>query len=102
MITSPPRPPSPPERPPRGTNFSLRKATHPLPPSPALMRIFASSINTVASSQWPVASKTLLTTETRSRGEKQITQKNKNKNGNQNKKPRGLRGFQIHPPRATK
>src|SRR3984957_9686727 len=45
MMTSPPRPPSPPEGPPRGTNFSRRKATHPLPPSPAFTRIFASSIN---------------------------------------------------------
>src|SRR4051812_3868036 len=45
MMTSPPRPPSPPLGPPRGTNFSLRKATHPLPPSPAFMRIFASSMN---------------------------------------------------------
>src|SRR5215470_15598742 len=45
MITSPPLPPSPPEGPPRGTNFSLRKATQPLPPSPALTRIFASSMN---------------------------------------------------------
>src|SRR5438874_4588102 len=43
--TSPPRPPSPPEGPPRGTNFSRRKAMHPLPPSPAFTRIFASSIN---------------------------------------------------------
>src|ERR1700761_8831570 len=45
MMTSPPRPPSPPDGPPRGTNFSRRKATHPLPPSPALTRIRASSIN---------------------------------------------------------
>src|SRR5579863_1979213 len=45
IMTSPPRPPSPPEGPPRGTNFSRRKATHPLPPSPALTRIFASSMN---------------------------------------------------------
>src|SRR5256886_7483900 len=45
MYTSPPRPPSPPEGPPRGTNFSRRKATHPLPPSPALTRIRASSMN---------------------------------------------------------
>src|SRR6266850_2863854 len=47
MMTSPPRPPSPPEGPPRGTNFSRRKATHPLPPSPALTRILASSMNIV-------------------------------------------------------
>ena len=45
MTTSPPRPPSPPEGPPRGTNFSRRKAMQPLPPSPALTRIFASSMN---------------------------------------------------------
>src|ERR1700722_4864325 len=45
MITSPPRPPSPPEGPPRGTNFSRRKATQPLPPSPAFTRILASSMN---------------------------------------------------------
>src|ERR1700753_481695 len=45
ITTSPPRPPSPPEGPPRGTNFSRRKAMHPLPPSPAFTRIFASSIN---------------------------------------------------------
>src|ERR1700751_2629380 len=43
---SPPLPPSPPEGPPRGTYFSLRKATQPLPPSPALIEIFASSANT--------------------------------------------------------
>src|SRR5437879_1158055 len=42
---SPPLPPSPPEGPPRGTNFSRRKATQPFPPSPAFMRIRASSIN---------------------------------------------------------
>src|SRR5207248_8723622 len=47
MYTSPPRPPSPPEGPPRGTNFSRRKATHPLPPSPAFTRIRASSMNMV-------------------------------------------------------
>src|SRR5260370_2593874 len=43
--TSPPLPPSPPEGPPRGTNFSRRNAMQPLPPSPALTRILASSIN---------------------------------------------------------
>jgi len=43
--TSPPRPPSPPLGPPRGTNFSRRKARHPLPPSPAFTRIRASSMN---------------------------------------------------------
>src|SRR5271155_1924395 len=43
---SPPLPPSPPEGPPRGTYFSLRKATQPLPPSPALMEILASSADT--------------------------------------------------------
>ena len=47
---SPPWPPSPPEGPPRGTNFSRRKAMQPLPPSPALMRIRASSINMQVSS----------------------------------------------------
>src|ERR1700683_5552716 len=43
---SPPCPPSPPEGPPRGTYFSLRKATQPLPPSPAFIEILASSANT--------------------------------------------------------
>src|ERR1041385_6021195 len=43
--TSPPRPPSPPLGPPLGTNFSLRKARQPLPPSPALTRILTSSMN---------------------------------------------------------
>src|SRR5947208_9374339 len=47
-MMSPPLPPSPPEGPPRGTNFSRRKARHPLPPSPALTRILASSMNMVA------------------------------------------------------
>src|SRR5207244_9693805 len=41
----PPLPPSPPEGPPRGTNFSLRKATAPGPPSPAFAEISASSMN---------------------------------------------------------
>src|SRR5689334_11565714 len=45
MTMSPPLPPSPPEGPPRGTNFSRRKAMQPLPPSPAFTLIFASSIN---------------------------------------------------------
>src|SRR6185437_11836800 len=45
MRMSPPWPPSPPEGPPRGTNFSRRKAMQPLPPSPAFMRIVASSMN---------------------------------------------------------
>ena len=45
MMMSPPRPPSPPEGPPRGTNFSRRKAMQPLPPSPAFTRIVASSMN---------------------------------------------------------
>src|SRR5258708_24152943 len=43
--TSPPRPPSPPLGPPRGTNFSRRKARQPLPPSPAFTRILTSSIH---------------------------------------------------------
>src|SRR5580704_4981564 len=43
---SPPLPPSPPEGPPRGTYFSLRNATQPLPPSPAFIEILASSANT--------------------------------------------------------
>src|SRR5258708_7730364 len=42
----PPLPPSPPEGPPRGTYFSRRKATQPLPPSPAFTKILASSTNT--------------------------------------------------------
>src|SRR5262245_9644459 len=33
-MTSPPLPPSPPSGPPNSTNFSRRKLTHPLPPSP--------------------------------------------------------------------
>src|SRR6185437_12803467 len=45
MRMSPPWPPSPPEGPPRGTNFSRRKAMQPLPPSPALIRMWASSMN---------------------------------------------------------
>src|SRR5579864_3719176 len=45
MTMSPPLPPSPPEGPPRGTNFSRRKAMQPLPPSPAQTRILASSMN---------------------------------------------------------
>src|SRR5688572_823817 len=48
MRTDPPAPPSPPEGPPFGTNFSRRKATHPLPPSPALTRMVAWSINVIA------------------------------------------------------
>src|SRR5260370_17341439 len=46
MMTSPPRPPSPPLGPPRGTNFSRRKAMQPFPPSPAFTRIRTSSMNT--------------------------------------------------------
>src|SRR6266850_2150162 len=42
----PPLPPSPPEGPPRGTYFSRRKATQPLPPLPAFKNILASSTNT--------------------------------------------------------
>ena len=38
-------PATPPEGPPRGTNFSRRKAMQPFPPSPAFTRIFASSMN---------------------------------------------------------
>src|SRR3954453_10365807 len=49
MMTSPPRPPSPPEGPPRGTNFSRRKAMQPLPPPPDAIRIFASSTNIFSS-----------------------------------------------------
>src|SRR6185503_1466398 len=44
-MTSPPFPPSPPSGPPRGTHASRRKETQPLPPSPALILIFASSRN---------------------------------------------------------
>src|SRR5688572_19821852 len=47
MRTDPPAPPSPPEGPPFGTNFSRRKATQPLPPSPALTRMVAWSINVI-------------------------------------------------------
>src|SRR6266704_6178681 len=42
---SPPLPPSPPLGPPRGTNFSRRKAKQPLPPSPAFTEILTSSMN---------------------------------------------------------
>src|SRR5579872_4701220 len=45
MMTSPPLPPSPPDGPPRGTNFSRRKARQPFPPSPAFTRIVVSSMN---------------------------------------------------------
>src|SRR6476469_7754733 len=41
----PPRPPSPPSGPPRGTYFSRRNETAPLPPPPAMTSIFASSMN---------------------------------------------------------
>src|ERR1700719_1023891 len=41
-----PWPPSPPEGPPRGTYFSRRNATQPLPPWPPFTNIFASSANT--------------------------------------------------------
>ncbi len=43
--TEPPLPPSPPLGPPRGTNFSRRKAMHPRPPLPAATRISTSSTN---------------------------------------------------------
>ena len=45
MTTSPPRPPSPPLGPPRGTNFSRRKARQPFPPSPAFTEMMTSSMN---------------------------------------------------------
>src|SRR5437016_12677881 len=41
----PPRPPLPPSGPPRGTYFSRRKLNAPAPPSPALTKILARSIN---------------------------------------------------------
>src|SRR5215475_2002466 len=47
----PPLPPSPPLGPPRGTYFSRRNATQPLPPSPAFTKIFASSTNTAGELQ---------------------------------------------------
>src|ERR1051326_2091451 len=56
MMTSPPLPPSPPDGPPRGTNFSRRKAMQPFPPSPALTLILASSMNMEVSWQYPVLS----------------------------------------------
>src|SRR5471030_1084081 len=46
MNTEPPSPPSPPLGPPRGTNFSRRKAKQPRPPSPASMWMSTSSTNT--------------------------------------------------------
>src|SRR3569623_3500028 len=48
-ITLPPSPPSPPEGPPRGTPSSRRNAADPLPPSPALSWMTASSMNCTAS-----------------------------------------------------
>src|SRR5215475_4454970 len=45
-MTLPPSPPSPPSGPPRGTNFSRRKLTHPAPPSPPLTNTSISSTNT--------------------------------------------------------
>src|SRR5262245_50798108 len=45
-MTLPPSPPSPPSGPPRGTNFSRRKLTHPAPPSPPLTKTSISSTNT--------------------------------------------------------
>src|SRR6478752_3291426 len=41
----PPRPPSPPSGPPRGMYFSRRNEAAPLPPSPAMTSISASSMN---------------------------------------------------------
>src|SRR6476620_1554830 len=41
----PPLPPSPPSGPPKGRNFSRQKEATPLPPSPAMTSIFASSMN---------------------------------------------------------
>jgi hypothetical protein len=41
-------------------NFSRRKAMQPLPPSPALTRIFASSMNIVAGRQPLVVEKAML------------------------------------------
>src|SRR5215469_2231508 len=45
----PPRPPSPPSGPPKGTNFSRRNDTMPLPPSPAFTHIRASSTSMLIS-----------------------------------------------------
>src|SRR6185369_14040667 len=45
----PPRPPSPPSGPPRGTNFSRLNEAEPLPPSPAITSMYASSLNFMAS-----------------------------------------------------
>src|SRR5690242_19990561 len=44
----PPCPPSPPSGPPRGTYFSRRKDAAPLPPSPAITSMTASSMNFIA------------------------------------------------------
>jgi len=46
--TLPPSPPSPPSGPPSGMNFSRRKLTQPLPPSPAITSISASSTSFMA------------------------------------------------------
>src|SRR6266850_301092 len=52
-ITSPPRPPSPPSGPPRGTYFSRRKLTVPLPPFPAWTSMWASSMNFMLKTKKP-------------------------------------------------
>jgi hypothetical protein len=46
--------------PPRGTNFSRRNATQPLPPLPAFTRIFASSMNTYKTFAADVTQSTLI------------------------------------------
>src|SRR5690606_113943 len=47
----PPRPPSPPSGPPFGMNFSRRNDTIPLPPSPAMTSMCASSMNFIPDPQ---------------------------------------------------
>ena len=44
-----PLPPFPPSGPPIGTNFSLRKEVHPIPPSPAINLTLTSSTNILSS-----------------------------------------------------
>ena len=53
----------PPEGPPRGTNFSRRNAMQPLPPSPALIRILASSMNKCQFSELLSPRMTLMNTD---------------------------------------
>src|SRR5580698_6770039 len=61
----PPWPPSPPDGPPRGTYFSRRNATQPLPPFPAFTNIFASSTNNASLQQLLLSDHQMLCRRTR-------------------------------------